>query len=147
MQNKILTFFLLSVSLWIFAACAKSPLANPNLPYPKLVYIESLNTDVVPKDFADTFINGFKILYAQAPNSNLQEVRFYFTDYYNESREEFSPMASFSLVPRYLLQLHVQVITSSHTQDFTQSYQIPIMGFNPPYSQDFDGLILKILQE
>ncbi|WP_416860644.1 hypothetical protein [Helicobacter ganmani] len=147
MQNKILTFFLLSVSLWIFAACAKSPLANPNLPYPKLVYIESLNTDVVPKDFADTFINHFKILYAQAPNSNLQEVRFYFTDYYNESREEFSPMASFSLVPRYLLQLHVQVITSSHTQDFTQSYQIPVMGFNPPYSQDFDGLILKILQE
>lgn len=147
MQSKILTFFLLSVSLWIFAACAKSPLANPNLPYPKIIYVESHNTDVIPQDFADTFINRFKILYAQAPNLNLQEVRFYFTDYYNESREEFSPMASFSLVPRYLLQLHAQVITASHTQDFTQSYRIPVIGFNPPYSQDFDGLILKILQE
>lgn len=147
MQSKILTFFLLSLSLFVFLGCANTPLANPNIPYPKLTYMESLDTDVVPKDFADTFINRFKILYEKSPNPHLQEVRFYFRDYYNEAREEFSPTASFSLVPRYLLKLCVQTTTAFRTQNFAQSYEIPVMGFNPPYSQNFDGLITRILHE
>ncbi|WP_026943090.1 hypothetical protein [Helicobacter rodentium] len=147
MQNRILTFFILSISLFAFLGCVHSPLANPNMPYPKLTYAESRNTDIVPQDFANTFINRFKILYEQSPNANLKEVRFYFKDYYNEARGDFSPTALFSFTPRYLMQLNVQVITFSHTQNFTQNYQIPVIGFNPPYSQNFDGLILKILQE
>ncbi len=147
MQNKILTFFILSISLFVFLGCVKSPLANPNVLYPKIVYMESLNTDIVPQDFANTFINRFKILYEQSPNLHLREVRFHFEDYYNETRGDFSPTALFSFVPRYLLNLHVQAITISHTQNFTQHYEIPVMGFNPPYSQNFDGLISKILQE
>ncbi|WP_297812949.1 hypothetical protein [uncultured Helicobacter sp.] len=147
MQSRILTFFILIISLFIFSSCVKVPLANPNISYPKLVYMKSRNTDIVPQDFANTFINRFKILYEQSPNRNLQEVRFYFKDYYNEAREEFSPTALFSFTPRYLMKMYVQVITTSHITNFAQNYQIPVIGFNPPYSHNFDGLILKILQE
>lgn len=147
MQNKILTFFLLNISFFAFLGCVNTPLANPDISYPKLTYLQSQNTNIVPQDFANTFMNRFKILYEKSPNSHLQEIRFYFKDYYNEAREEFSPTASFSLIPRYLLRIYVQAITSFGIYNFTQSYAIPVMGFNPPYSQDFDGLIIKILQD
>lgn len=147
MQSKILTFFLLSLGLFAFLGCANPPLANPNFPYPKITYLKANDTDIVPQDFANTFINRFQILYERNPNINLQEVRFYFKDYHNEAREDFSPTASFSLVPRYVFRINVQAITLSQTQTFLQYYEIPVMGFNPPYSQDFDGLITKILRE
>ncbi|MBX7490039.1 hypothetical protein [Helicobacter turcicus] len=144
MQGRILTFFILTLVLFVFSSCSK-PLANNNFPYPKIAYIETKNSNVIPSIFAETFINRFKILYEKTPNPNLKELRFYFSNYANDSEDFWIP--TFSFTPSYHLTLNTQVIYHSYTQNFTQSYTIPITTFNPPYAQDFDGILRKILEQ
>ncbi|TLD85141.1 hypothetical protein LS70_000895 [Helicobacter sp. MIT 11-5569] len=143
---RILAFFLLILTFFTFSSCSK-PIANANFPYPKITYIQTKNPSIIPQDFANTLINRFKILYEEQPNLNLKELRFYFSDYTNDALEDFRIPASFSLVASYHLTLNAQAIYSNHTQDFVQSYTIPVGIFNPPYAHDFDGIILKILEE
>lgn len=146
--SKILAFFLLIFGCCVcsvFVGCVQ-PLANSNVAYPKIVYEEGKNTDIVPSDFAKTFINRFKILYEKTPNVHLKALYFHFSDYRNEALEETLYTRSFSLMPDYHITLHIDAVMTTGTQKFVEGYTIPTMGFNPPYSQNFDGLILRILR-
>ncbi|PKT79335.1 hypothetical protein [Helicobacter winghamensis] len=141
----ILTFFLLIFAPFILTGCSK-PLANNNFPYPKIAYISAKDSNIIPSNFAETFINRFKILFEKMPNPNLKELRFYFSDYANDATEDFR-IPSFNFTPSYHLRLNAQAVYHTHTQNFTQSYSIPIATFNPPYTQDFDGILYKILEQ
>lgn len=148
MKNKILTFFILSFAVLFFANCNQTTLApnNPTLPYPKIIYDRALDTSIIPTDFPKTFENRFKILFNQNPNPKIQAIHYYFTHFYNEGQGDRSPSASFSVLPRYLIQLNLKVITQDTTSFYKQSYEIPIALFNPIYDQHFDSLISKALK-
>lgn len=149
MLKKILTFFILGFILFFIFNCSKSPTiapANPSIPYPKIIYAKELDTSIIPTDFPKTFENRFKILFNQNPNPNIQEIRYYFTHFYNESQGDYSPRSSFSMLPRYLLELNIQVLTHNTDKLYKQYYEIPIALFNPMYDQHFDFLIQKALQ-
>ncbi|CAM2799610.1 hypothetical protein [Helicobacter burdigaliensis] len=140
-MKSILTSFLLSFCLF-FSSCANPPLANPNLNYPNITYSKDKDTSIIPVGFSQTFTNRFKILYEKNPNPNIQKIEFYFSHYYNESQGDDSPTASFSFTPRYLLKINVII---NGDIKLYKDIEIPVIAFNPPYSQIFDSLILQIL--
>lgn len=143
---QILAFFLAIMLLVMNFGCSK-PLANPNLAYPKIIYDKDRDTHIIPVDFSRTFENRFKILYATAPNPALKEVRFYFSDFINNKNDDFRIVPNNTATPSYDITLHIEGLFDTHNTSLEQSYVIPIMTFNPPYTQNFDGLILKLLEE
>lgn len=148
MKNKILAFFILSFMVLLLANCSHTTIApdNPTIPYPKITYDSNLDSSIIPTDFPKTFENRFKILFNQNPNPKIQAIHYHFTHFYNESQGDFSPRASFSMIPRYLVQLNLKVITPNSTQTYKQHYEIPVALFNPMYDRHFDSLILKALK-
>lgn len=143
-KSKILAFFYTILFSTLITACMQ-PKFDPTLNYPEIIYEKEKNFSVMPEDFANTFINRFKILYAQNNNTNIKKVQFYFIDYAKDGDGFIPTGISRSIAPSYYLKLKVIVELSKDSKSFTQSYDIPIKTFNPPYSHDFDGLIKKIL--
>ncbi|PZT47813.1 hypothetical protein B6S12_06920 [Helicobacter valdiviensis] len=142
-MKSILTSFLLSFCLFFISGCANPPLANPNLNYPQILYQKDKDTSIIPIGFSQTFTNRFKILYEKTPNPNLKTIEFYFTHYYNEAQGDDSPTASFSFTPRYLLRANVII---NGDIKLHKDIELPVIAFNPPYSQIFDGIIQEALK-